>query len=173
VSLENFYSQADSPDFVERTQYVDIQTYLPDDLLVKVDIATMIHSLGRSLPDHELAEFAARLRGGGSCAPTEIYPQEGWGTFRQINRREAGVRHAGRAVVRNAAAGSPCRPARPRSLQRGLFDGDAVRSLLDEHVAGRANYGDRIWELLCLELWHRSYIDRPRAELTGPAEAIL
>jgi asparagine synthase (glutamine-hydrolysing) len=60
-----------------------------------------------------------------------------------------------------------------RTLNRGLFDGQAVHTLLDEHSSGRMNHRHRIWDLLMLELWYRSYVDRPRSALTGPAEGIL
>jgi asparagine synthase (glutamine-hydrolysing) len=61
----------------------------------------------------------------------------------------------------------------PRTLQRGILAGDAVRALLDEHVSGQINHGYRIWQLLFLELWFCTYLDRPRAALTSPAEGIL
>ena len=60
-----------------------------------------------------------------------------------------------------------------RTLGRGIFDGQAVRALLDEHVSGRVNHRYPIWELLMLELWFRTYVDRPRAALLAPAEGIL
>jgi asparagine synthase (glutamine-hydrolysing) len=179
--FEKLYSQADSPDFVERTQYIDVQTYLPDDLLVKADIATMIHSLeGRSpFLDHELAEFAARL-------PVELKLR---GRTSKYILRQAFKHHLPPEILRRDKQGfgmpvgqwfrTTLRPVAYavlldlRTLQRGLLDGGAVRSLLDEHISGRSNHGYRIWQLLCLELWHRAYIDRPRQELNGPVESIL
>ena len=61
----------------------------------------------------------------------------------------------------------------PHTLGRGIFSQEAVRRMLDEHVSGRVSHRDHIWELLMLELWFRTYIDRPRSDLTGPAEGIL
>jgi asparagine synthase (glutamine-hydrolysing) len=176
--LEAAYAAADSPDFVERTQFVDVHTYLPDDLLVKVDVAAMIHSLeGRSpFLDHELAEFAARLpvdyklcgrtskvilkRALRGYLPESILRRGKQGFGIPVGRW---FRHELRPVAYSVLLD-------PRTLQRGILDGNAVRALLDEHVAGQVNHGYRIWELLFLELWFRAYIDRPRAELTGPAE---
>ena len=60
-----------------------------------------------------------------------------------------------------------------RTLQRGILDGEAVKTLLDEHTSGQINHGYHIWELLFLELWFRTYIDRPRAKLTGPVGGII
>jgi asparagine synthase (glutamine-hydrolysing) len=46
-----------------------------------------------------------------------------------------------------------------RSLQRGYFKPKAIRTLIDEHLQGRMDHGDRLWALLNLELWHRTYMD--------------
>jgi asparagine synthase (glutamine-hydrolysing) len=179
--IERWYDRADSPDFVERTQFVDAHTYLPNDLLVKVDIATMIHSLeGRSpFLDHKLVEFAARLpaeyklRGRTSKyvlklalrdhLPDSILnrPKQGFGV--PVARW---FRHDLRQIAYDILLD-------PTTLARGIFNGRAVQTMLDEHVSGQINHWQRIWALLMLELWFRSYIDRPRSALTGPAEQIL
>lgn len=178
--IEQTYAQADSPDFVERTQFVDVHTYLPDDLLVKVDIATMIHSLeGRSpFLDHELAEFAARLPVG--------YKLRGR-THKHI-LKQALCNHLPESILYRDKQGfgvplghwfrHELQPVAyhilldTRTLQRGILDGEAVKTLLDEHTSGQINHDHRIWELLFLELWFRTYVDRPRAKLTCPAEGI-
>ncbi len=43
---------------------------------------------------------------------------------------------------------------------RGYFEKAEVQRLLDEHNSGRVNHCYRIWNLLCLELWHRAYMDK-------------
>lgn len=178
--IEQHYARADSPDFVERTQFVDVHTYLPDDLLVKVDIATMLNSLeGRSpFLDHKLAEFTARLpvryklRGRVSkyllkrALPHHLPPtilwrdKQGFGVpvgrwFRQELRQTAYDILLDR-----------------RTLERDIFEYTALRQLLDDHITGGINHGQRIWELIALELWFRTYIDRSRSHLTGPLAAI-
>ena len=181
VLLEQAYAAADSPDFVERTQFVDVHTYLADGLLVKVDVATMVHSLEGCSPflDHELAEFAARLpssyklrgrtakhilkRALRNHLPASILYRDKQGFGMQVGRW---FRHELRSVAYDVLLDL-------RALGRGILDGDVVRALLDEHVSGRANHGYRIWESLFLELWFRTYVDRPRAELTGPAGGII
>ena len=49
----------------------------------------------------------------------------------------------------------------PRCLQRGLLKEDSVRQLIDEHVSSRCDHAYRLWNLLCLELWQRMYLDSP------------
>lgn len=178
--LEEVYRQADSPNFVEQTQFVDVQTYLPDDLLIKVDIATMVHSLeGRSpFLDHKLAEFAAQL-------PVDYKLA---GRTHKYILKQALTRHLPDSILHRKKQGFGMPLGRwfrhqlkpvaydlllePRTQQRGLLNGVAVKNLLDEHIAGQVNHGYRIWELLVLELWFRTYIDRPRSELIAPATTI-
>jgi asparagine synthase (glutamine-hydrolysing) len=177
--LEDAYARADGADFLDRTQFADVQTYLPDDLLVKVDIASSMVSLeGRSpFLDHVLAEFAATLPGSYKLRGTrakhvlkeamrDYLPSE------ILNRDKQGFGMPVGAWFRGSLRDLAYRVLLdPVTLGRGLLDGDAVRALLDEHVGGRANHGYRIWQLLCLELWYRIYVDRP--VLDGPAGGVL
>ena len=174
-------AHANGAEGLDQTLFSDVQTYLPDDLLVKVDIATMIHALeGRSpFLDHHLAEFAARLpvryklrRRNGKYIlkkamekhlPHNILYRDKCGFSVPIGRW---FREELRKMVYDVLLDS-------RTLARGIFDGQAVRALLDEHVSGRVNHRYHIWELLMLELWFRTYVDRPRAALLAPAEGIL
>jgi asparagine synthase (glutamine-hydrolysing) len=179
--LERAFAAADSSDLLDRTLFADVVTYLPDDLLVKVDIATMVHSLeGRSpFLDHHLAEFAAqlpsnyKLRGRTSKyilkqalldhLPRSILQRDKQGFRLPIARWfRHDLRHVAYAVLLDQ-----------RTLARDILDGEAVRLMLDEHAGGRINHHNRIWGLLFLELWFRTYMDRPRSELTTPASDIL
>ena len=146
---------------------VDSATYLPDDLLVKVDIATMAHSLeGRSpLLDHEFMQFAATL-------PRHL----------KIDGREtkAGLRRALRGWVPDEVLDAPKRGFQPPlarwfrgdlkqfarevlldplTERRGIVDSAAVRRLLDRHESRQADNSQGIWTLLILELWHREHVD--------------
>jgi asparagine synthase (glutamine-hydrolysing) len=57
-----------------------------------------------------------------------------------------------------------------RSRQRGIIDPPAVERLLGDHIKGRADGGERLWSLLNLELWHRTFIDNEGVQtLPGPA----
>ena len=58
-------------------------------------------------------------------------------------------------------------------MSRGLWSREGIERMLDEHAAGGVNHGARIWELLALELWFRTYPDRTRGAFGGPAAGIL
>ncbi|MBN1993494.1 MAG: asparagine synthase (glutamine-hydrolyzing) [Anaerolineae bacterium] len=179
--IEQLYAAADTNDAVEQAQFVDAHLYLPDDLLVKVDIATMVHSLEARSPflDHQLAEFAAQL-------PVDYKLR---GRVSKYILKHALRRHLPEAVLRRDKQGfalplgrwfrHQLRPVAetvlldPATLHRGLFARAGVTTMLNEHVSGRANHWQRIWQLLMLELWFRTYVDRPRSALFGSAEGIL
>lgn len=145
----------------------DIHTYLPDDLMAKVDIASMAHGLETRAPllDHELLEWAARI-------PSAVKMPGGRlkGLFKAamapylpaaiLNRRKMGfgcpidewLRHELKELAHDTLL---CATAR----QRGIVRPDYVARLLDEHSARRADHHTRLWALLMLELWFRTWID--------------
>jgi asparagine synthase (glutamine-hydrolysing) len=152
---------------VERMMDVDRQTLLADDLLVKMDIATMAHGLeGRSpLLDHELVELAAAL-------PADLKVRgrqkkvalraalRGWVDDDLLDRPKQGFELPVGAWFRGellplardmlldprAALGEFVRPAH-------------VRGLLDRHVGGREDHGARLWAFLVFECWHREVVE--------------
>jgi len=152
-------------ELLERMLDVDVRGYLPDDLLTKIDIATMAYSLeGRSpLLDHELMELAASL-------PAEL---KAAGT-----RRKIVLRSALRGWVPDAVLDAPKRGFElpvaqwfrgdlrdysyevlldPAAIARGWCREPAVRGLLDEHSSGAHDHGRAIWALLMLELWYQAF----------------
>jgi asparagine synthase (glutamine-hydrolysing) len=167
--LEAAFAASDADTFVERAAHADVQTYLPDDLLVKMDIASMAHSLEVRSPllDHHVVEFAAalpldlKLRG-----LTQKYLLKAvarpWLPAGILDRRKMGFgvplhrwfREELRDMAYDVLLGQ-------RARERGYFEPAAVRRLLDEHVAGTALHHHRLWNLLMLEWWHRTWIDQP------------
>jgi asparagine synthase (glutamine-hydrolysing) len=158
----------------DRLVGTDVAMYLPDDLLVKVDIATMANSLEARSPllDQELMTFAARLpvdykvRRGDTkyllkkvaerLVPHEVIhrPKMGFGVpVGQWFRGELS------GYVRDVLLDA-------RTIERGLFRREAVAAFIDDHQSGTADYSNRLWALLALELWFRTYIDR--SPLGGP-----
>jgi asparagine synthase (glutamine-hydrolysing) len=170
-ALAPYFAEAES--LVAGANRADIHTYLPDDLLVKVDVATMAHGLEARSPllDHVLVEWAAgvpaadKLAGGVTKAlfktamrsylPPAILdrPKRGFG---------CPVDHWFRNEIKELAYDTLLSRG---AAERGLFRPGYVRRLLDEHCAFRRNHHTRLWALLVLELWFRMWIDPP-AETT-------
>jgi asparagine synthase (glutamine-hydrolysing) len=163
---------------VAGANWADLHTYLPDDLMVKVDVASMAHGLETRSPllDHMLLEWAAgipaevKLAGGRSKAlfkrAMEPYlPRE------VIYRKKMGfgvpIDEWLRAELRPLAYDTLLSPS---ARQRGLFQPDYVTTLLDEHCSGARDHHYRLWALLMLELWFRMWIDAPAEQaLLRPA----
>ena len=157
----------DDVDPVDWMAWHDLQFYLPDCLMVKVDVASMAHSLEVRAPflDHELVEFAAtipsalkRNASGGKLilkralagiVPEETLerPKKGFGV---PLRRWFGdeLLDLARGTLLDERAGT-----------RDLFRQDVVRQFIDDHAAGRRDWSHRLWALLWLELWFREFID--------------
>jgi asparagine synthase (glutamine-hydrolysing) len=151
---------------VDAAMAIDIASYLPYDLLVKVDITSMANSLEARSPflDHEVMEFAARLpveikfRGGKlksllKRAFADLLPPE------NVNRRKMGFgvpvgqwfRGPLRDLLRDATLSAD-------TLGRLFFRRQEVRRLVDEHLELRADHSSQLWNLLMLELWSREFI---------------
>jgi asparagine synthase (glutamine-hydrolysing) len=145
----------------------DLQTYLPCDLLVKVDIASMAHALECRSPflDHRVVELATAIpyaqKVSGTVAKFILKK-----TFRDLippsiaTRRKMGfsipLDHWFRNELKDFLNE---RLLDPVSLNRGYFRPEAIRQLLAQHQSGDWDHGQRLWSLLCLELWHRMFID--------------
>jgi asparagine synthase (glutamine-hydrolysing) len=147
--------------------YVDVHTYLPDDVLTKVDRMSMAVSLESREPllDHRLLEFAARV-------PVSLKLRDGISKY--LLRRVLATRLPAAVLARGkqgfaAPIGDWLRgPLQPllhdlvgstRSLERGVFESSGIRRLLDEHRTGTADHPHRLWQLLMLELWFRQFAD--------------
>jgi asparagine synthase (glutamine-hydrolysing) len=166
------FSAQDGADLLAATMGVDAELYLPDDLLVKVDIASMAHGLEARSPflDHELMEFAATIPSALKVRGREtkrILKTALQGLLPEpvLARRKMGfgvpIDHWLRHELRDLAYDTLLSR---RALGREYFRAEVVRRLLDEHVHGQANLQYWLWTLLMLELWHRTYID-PDGEL--------
>lgn len=162
------YKEAVADDFHDKTLYADVMMYLPDDLLVKVDVASMANSLEARSPflDHEFMEFVARipaelkLRGRTTKYILKetlkgILPDE------VLYRAKMGfgvpIDHWFRNELKEMAYDTLLSD---KAVQRGYFKKEAVKKILDEHASGKWNWHNHIWNLLMLELWHRMFIDK-------------
>ena len=148
---------------------VDIESYLPGDLLPKADIASMAVSLELRAPflDHHVVELGLAL-------PPEL--ARGKEALRRAFGAELPPETTGRSktgfgVPLDSWFRGELRPSAEELLlggpDRGLFRRPVLESMLHEHAVGRADHGHRLWCLCTLELWQRRYVDAAAPALTA------
>jgi asparagine synthase (glutamine-hydrolysing) len=148
-------------------QRLDVATYLPGDLLLKADVASMAHSLELRAPllDHEVLTLGVSLpdslkvrgrtgkvalrRAFADKLPEQVASRGKTGFGVPLGRwfRED-LRELSRELLLDQ-----------RARERGLLREAEVARLLDDHASGRRDHGHRLWCLVMLELWHRFYVD--------------
>ena len=170
AQARQFAEECDSDDLVTRMQSVDTRLYLAEDILTKVDRASMAVSLEVRAPflDPRVAEFAAslpcnyKLRGQKTKyilkkAVRDLLPR--FVTTR--GKKGFGVPVAEwlkeklRPLARDLLS-----PERVR--RAGVFNASYIERLQDEHERGVANHRKLLWTLLMFELWHESFVETPR-----------
>jgi asparagine synthase (glutamine-hydrolysing) len=167
----SLYRRCQSADPMDRVMYLDVKTYLVDDILTKVDKMSMAVSLEARVPllDHKLLEFAARV-------PSGLKLRRGTSKYllrEALHRRVPpemfqAPKHGFTAPMAAWLRGSLRRLASDllfdgRLRGRGLFEPRAVERLWQEHQQGRVDHQHRLWSLVMLELWFREFADRARA----------
>ena len=154
-------------DPLNRALFLDLETLLPDQVLAFVDRLSMAHSVEVRPPflDHRLVELVAGLPGsikikGGrvkhilkeavaDLLPAELLARPKEGFIMPVNEWLIGsLKDYVQATL-----------APERLARHGLFRPEAIRQLLESHYAGGANRGNRIWNLLMLQLWWERYVD--------------
>ncbi len=162
----------DPDDAVDCAMAIDLQDYLPDDCLAKVDRASMAHGLEVRSP-----MLAARVVEVARRMPVDLRWSRRRGRVPRGKRvlREAFARDLPPAVLGRGKmgfgvpvgewlAGPRAEWLRevlldPRTLGRGWWRRAAVERLLRDHTRRRADHTDHLWTLLCLELWHREVVE--------------
>jgi asparagine synthase (glutamine-hydrolysing) len=165
--MRDLWNEASNLEAVDAAMAVDIKSYLPYDLLTKVDIASMANSLEARSPflDHVVMEFAAqlpahlKLRGRqpkyllrktfADLLPTENVRRRKMGFGVPIARW---LRTSSRELLQDTLLSN-------RAKERGYFKPDKVDHLVREHVAGRTDHSFQLWNLLMLELWQQEFVD--------------
>ena len=163
------FRTAQQLDIMAQMQYVDSRIYLPDDILVKVDKASMFNSIETRTPmlDQQLVEYVSslpstiRTRNGvlkdllkkvaADMLPAEILtrPKQGFGPPIERWFRSDLTNYAHELLDS------------PRARQRGIFNPEFIRNLLIDHASTKGvNHSSAIWTMLCLELWFQVYMDK-------------
>ena len=165
--LDTWFKKANGNGPVDTLLLTDLMTYLPNDLLVKVDIATMAVSLEARSPflDHHVIEFAASLPERLKLRRLttkyllkkvlrRLLPAE------NLDRRKMGFgvpighwfRGKMQPFLREVVLSD-------KALRRGLFKPEVVKQLVEQHTRSERDYSHQLWTLLMLELWFLRFID--------------
>ena len=173
--IQSAYASSDAPTLIERLLDVDAQTHLPDQLLVKMDIASMAHSLEVRSPllDHVFMEMAARLplsakvsRGTSKrLLKAAVRP---WIPGNVLDQPKRGFSMPVASWLRNELRQLPAAVLLDsRARERGMFEKREIERLIATHQSGTADHSNKLWALIQLELWFRTYVDAtPRGPIT-------
>lgn len=165
--FESTWNAVGNRDVVTKASLADLQSYLPCDLMTKVDIASMAHSLECRQPflDYRLVEFAAALpssmkfglRGGKLLlrkAFDRLLPRQIW------TRKKMGFGvPLGSWLQKDLRELMQIRLLGDESRCHQFFRREALQTLVDQHLSGRINHCYRLWNLLVLESWLRRWPD--------------
>jgi asparagine synthase (glutamine-hydrolysing) len=175
-AFERIYHTPSSTSNLHRQMYLDSKTYLPGDILVKVDRMSMAHSIETRAPllDHKLIEFvqtippSLKLRGMETKyilkrAVKGLIPDE------IITRPKRGFDVPIREWLKNDLREMLDDTVNSRRIsERGYFEPATIARIMDEHLRGVRDHARYLWGLMTLELWHRAFIDRkPESHFTG------
>ncbi len=165
--FQAFANSVSTDNETDKLLYLDSKTYLPSDILVKVDRMSMATSLEARTPllDHKLIEFVTQI-------PTK-YKLNGLETKHIFKKSLEGIVPKEILYREKQGFGVPIGEwintklrdrihgtlSEPKTLQRGYFDAKYIQTLLDEHSSGRRDNSHHLWILWMLELWHRKFVD--------------
>jgi len=166
--FERYYDHAPARDQLSRLMYLDTKTYLTADILAKVDRMSMATSLEARCPilDHEFVEWVAGL-------PLKYKFRDGTRKYlfkklaerlgvppQLLHRKKQGFSlplvHWMRKELKDGLLGIL---TEPRTLERGYFEPQAIRTVMEEHFRGSRDHAGVIWMLLVFELWHRNFLE--------------
>jgi asparagine synthase (glutamine-hydrolysing) len=165
--IESYFRRAAQSDALAQQQYVDIKTYLVENILTKVDRMSMAASIEARVPllDYRIVEFAVNL-------PSPMKLRRG---RTKVVLRRAMTDRLPAAILNKPKQGFSiplkhwlCGSLRPlmtdllspdRIRDRGYFHPDFITRWVSEHVNGRANHSHRLWALMVLELWHQNMLE--------------
>jgi asparagine synthase (glutamine-hydrolysing) len=165
--MDKWFVKANGSGLLDASLLADQMTYLPNDLLVKVDIASMANSLEARSPflDHKVIEFAASLpeslkmrrfetksllkKVAARLVPKEVIYRRKMGFGVPVGKWFRGeMKEFVREILLSQMA-----------LGRGIIRPEMTKKYVDEHTNGERDHAFQIWTLLMLELWFQRFID--------------
>jgi asparagine synthase (glutamine-hydrolysing) len=165
--IEEYFQQVTQVDSLAQQQYVDVKTYLVDDILTKLDRMSMAASLEARVPflDHRIVEFALNL-------PPHMKLN---GNQTKVILRKIMAGRLPREVIEKNKEGFSIplkhwlrRELRPLMTdllatdtvkRRGYFESKCVAKWVSEHLSGRFNHSHRLWAMMVFELWQQQVFD--------------
>ncbi|MFW6128966.1 MAG: asparagine synthase (glutamine-hydrolyzing) [Candidatus Aminicenantaceae bacterium] len=164
--LQDIFSRLEQFDPVNRELYLDMKTYLVDNILVKVDRMSMAASLETRVPliDHKIAEFLFSLPGHFKIKGFQtkwlfkktmerLLPPE------NIYRKKEGfsipIKHWLRTDLKDFMLDHL---NEKRISEDGLFNYNYIKKMIDLHLEGKQNYSHQLWALLVFEIWKKQYL---------------
>lgn len=166
--LVNTYFQAKANDLIDKISYTDLTTYLPEDLLVKMDIASMANSLEARSPflDHKLLEFTASIPSNWKLKgiTTKYILKKTFKDFLPKEILQRGKQGFGLPIGKwlrddlNEFVKSIL--FSENAEKREYFNQQNLKILVNRHLEGEEDHGYRLWALLVLELWHKIFVDK-------------
>lgn len=166
---QHLYNNSKKSGLVDRLINLDTATYLPNDLLVKVDIASMANALEVRSPflDHRLMEFVASLPSGFKLkgfaqkyilkkVAAKVIPH------RNIHRSKQGFGVPVGMWFRHELREFLCDNLFSQEfLKYGYFSPGFIKEMVNQHVSNRKNYTFQLWTLLMFKLWHDRFLKNP------------
>lgn len=164
--FEKLYPQLDQFDDINGELYLDLKSYLVDDILVKVDRMSMATSLETRVPliDHKVVEFAFRIPGhlklkGMTTKWIFKKTMERLLPPQNIYRSKEGFSIPIKLWLRNELKELMLHYlSESRIRDAGIFNFDPIKHKIDSHMEGRENYSHQLWALLVFEIWREKFL---------------
>ncbi len=162
----DYYQNADTDDHLSKILYTDIKSYLPGDILVKVDRMSMANSLETRAPllDYRVVEFAASIpstmkienKQGKSVLKTAL---EGFLTDETLYRKKMGFSVPLASWLRSEIRGVAEKYLlEPNNGLSNYFEPRGITDIWNKHQSGEVDYSQELWSLLTFEIWWQHYV---------------
>jgi asparagine synthase (glutamine-hydrolysing) len=167
--FQEYLDKAPAHDPLSRVLYLDSKTYLPGDILTKVDRMSMATSLEARVPmlDHVFLEWVTaltpkwKMRNGSQKIILKKLAERVGVPREVLHRPKQGftlpLGHWMRGELKNLIQETLLDS---QTRNRGYFNANGIQRMLDEHFQGRRDHSPRLWRLLMFELWHRNFLEK-------------